>query len=391
MYWDWNRKLISRPSLFKRIILPGLAFKAIVIGGGYATGRELAEYFIPSGPWGGLAAMALTAAIWSVVCVVTFLFARAVNARDYRAFFSSLLGPFCIVFEIVYILTAILILAVFGAAAGAIGAALFGWPRLIGTLCLIAAIGLFTAFGNTSVERLFKWASIVIYATYAIFIVLAINKFGGRIATSFASTSGLGRDWMLGGMDYAGYNVFGATAILAVVRQMTSNRDAIVAGLLAGPLAIAPAVLLFVCMCAYYPQIGSRVLPSDFLLRMLDLSVFRFAFELMIFFALLESSTGIIHAINERIAASRLATNGRKLPEWARFGLSTGLLVMSIFVADRVGLVALIAKGYRVLAYTVLVVYVLPLMTYGIWMLRTSRGGLRSEEHYRRTFSVRRK
>ena len=35
---------------------------AVIIGGGYATGRELAEYFVPSGPWGGLAAMLLC--IW---------------------------------------------------------------------------------------------------------------------------------------------------------------------------------------------------------------------------------------------------------------------------------------------------------------------------------------
>ena len=44
-------------SRFQRWILPGLAFKAAVIGGGYATGRELAEYFIPSGPQGGVAAI----------------------------------------------------------------------------------------------------------------------------------------------------------------------------------------------------------------------------------------------------------------------------------------------------------------------------------------------
>ena len=42
-------------SRFQRFLLPGFAFKAVVIGGGYATGRELAEFFLPSGPWGGIA------------------------------------------------------------------------------------------------------------------------------------------------------------------------------------------------------------------------------------------------------------------------------------------------------------------------------------------------
>ena len=44
----------SKSSWFQRYLLPGLAFKAVVIGGGYATGRELAEFFLPSGPRGGL-------------------------------------------------------------------------------------------------------------------------------------------------------------------------------------------------------------------------------------------------------------------------------------------------------------------------------------------------
>ena len=58
-------------------------------------------------------------------------------------------------------------------AAGAIGAALFGWPSLVGTLCLGVAIAGFVTFGNTSVERLFKWVSIFLYATYGLFVVLA--------------------------------------------------------------------------------------------------------------------------------------------------------------------------------------------------------------------------
>ena len=33
-------------SRFKRWLLPGLGVKAVVIGGGYATGRELAEFFL---------------------------------------------------------------------------------------------------------------------------------------------------------------------------------------------------------------------------------------------------------------------------------------------------------------------------------------------------------
>src|SRR5882672_1956998 len=103
-------------SWFQRVLLPGFAFKAVVIGGGYATGRELAEFFLPSGPWGGLAGMFLAMGIWSLSCVLTFVLARGAGLLDYRAFFKQLLGPFAVLFEFAYLLFLILLLSVFGAA-----------------------------------------------------------------------------------------------------------------------------------------------------------------------------------------------------------------------------------------------------------------------------------
>src|SRR4051812_27346519 len=105
---------------FKRLVLPGFAFKAVVIGGGYATGREVATFFLPSGPRGGIYAILLGTVVWSVVCALTFLFAFQTGSRDYRTFFRHLLGPFWPLFEIVLLLALVVILAVYAAAAGAI-------------------------------------------------------------------------------------------------------------------------------------------------------------------------------------------------------------------------------------------------------------------------------
>jgi uncharacterized membrane protein YkvI len=49
------------------------------------------------------------------------------------------------------------------------------------------------------------------------------------------------------------------------------------------------------------------------------------------------------------------------------------VLVLSIFVANRFGLVALIAKGYRMLAYLILVVYIVPLFIMAPRLLRARR------------------
>lgn len=358
----------SDPSWFQRFLLPGLAFKAVVIGGGYATGRELAEFFLPSGPWGGLLGMLLAMLIWSVVCALTFMFAQATRSFDYRSFFGRLLGPAWVVFEVAYLLFMVLILAVFGAAAGAIVNAMFGWPELVGTLCLMSAIGLFTAFGNRSVETLFKWVSFLLYGVYAIFLVLALSTFGDRVVQNFSDAT-LTSGWALGGVTYAGYNIVGAVVILPVARHFMCRRDALVAGLVAGPLAMLPALLFFVCMVAWIPQIGAQALPSDFMLQRLDRPLFHLLFQAMIFAALLESGTGTVHAINERVAVAWRARRGQAMPIARRVAIAAALLVGSIFIADRFGLVALIAHGYRALAWVLLAVYVLPLLTIGSWWL----------------------
>jgi len=355
-------------SRFERFLLPGFAFKAVVIGGGYATGRELAEFFLPSGTWGGLAAMALSTVTFSLCCIVTFLFARRFDARDYVTFFKQLLGPGWVLFEGAYVLFIVLILAVYGAAAGAIGTAVFGLAEIWGTLGLAAAIIAIVTFGNKSVERMFAYVSYLLYAVYALFVVLAFSRFGNEIQAAFARDSVVG-NWAAGGTIYASYNLIGAVVILPVVRHLTSNRDAVVAGLLAGPLAMLPGALFFTCMVAFLPDVAAATLPSDFMLQRLDIPLFHLLFQLMIFSALLESGASSVHAINERIAKAVRVRRGIELSHRARLAIALALLVFCMFLADQFGLVALIANGYRALAYILLAVFVLPLLTFGVWRL----------------------
>lgn len=343
---------------FRRFVLPGLAFKAVVIGGGYATGRELAEFFLPAGPWGGLFAMLLATAIWGIVAAATFRFAYLVGAHDYRTFFRALLGRGWPLFEAAYALFIVVILAVFGAAAGAIGAATVGLPPIAGTLALMAGITACVAWGNAGVERLFVWVSVLLYATYGVFLVLALSEVGPRIAGSFGNVGAVPGGWVLGGVTYAGYNIVGAVIVLPVARHFRSERDALVAGAIAAPLAMLPALLFFVSMTAFLPEIADAVLPSDYILTRLGYPLFHLAFQLMIFAALLESGTGAVHAINERVAhAGRLT-----LRPATRALLALVLLLPCMLLAERVGLVGLIASGYRVLAWLLIAIYVLPLL-----------------------------
>src|SRR5262249_44443795 len=157
------------------------------------------------------------------------------------------------------LLFVVLILAVYGAASGAIGNAVFGVPIWIGTVVLAVSIAGIVAFGNKAVERLFRDVSYLLYGVYALFIILALCKFGDRIPANFAGypqTYG----WALSGITYFGYNIVGAVVILPVLRHLLSDRDAIVAGTIAGPLTMLPALLFFIPMVAFYPEVQGATL-----------------------------------------------------------------------------------------------------------------------------------
>ena len=199
-------------------------------------------------------------------------------------------------------------------------------------------------------------------------MILAFSRFGDQIQAAFARPAPVG-NWVTGGTIYAGYNLIGAVVILPLLRHLTSSRDAVIAGLLSGPLAMLPGALFFICMVAFLPDIAGATLPSDYMLQRLDLPLFHLLFQLMIFSGLLESGASSVHAINERIAKAWRARRGAELSPQARLLIAVAVLVGCMFLADRFGLVALIANGYRALAYILLAVFVLPLLTIGVWRL----------------------
>ena len=105
------------------------------------------------------------------------------------------------------------------------------------------------------------------------------------------------------------------------------------------------------------------------MLQKIGIPAFHLLFQAMIFAALLESGTSSVHAINERIDNAWHARYGKKLSHRQRLTIALVVLVGCMFLASRFGLVALIATGYRALAYILLAVFILPLITVGVWKL----------------------
>ncbi|MCG8467930.1 MAG: hypothetical protein MJB57_06910 [Gemmatimonadetes bacterium] len=358
-----------KASWFQRYLLPGIIFQSAVIAGGYGTGREIVEFFLSLGPVAGLASMAVSTFVWSVVAAASFEFARRFKAFEYRRFFQTLLGRAWPLFEITYVLLLMLVLAVIGAAAGAIAVETFGLPYASGVAVALGAVGALLFYGSSAIERAFAGWSFALYAVYAILLIWSLARFGPDVGSALASAE-LEGGWFLNGIRYAGYNLSAAAVALFAVRHIRTRREAVTAGLLAGPLGMLPALLFYFAMVAHYPQITSETVPANYMLEAIGSRTFQIVFQIVLFGTLIETGTGLIHAVNERVAAT-FRDRGRSLASWIRPAVGLGFLGIALLLTP-LGLVDLIAAGYGTITWGFVVFYIVPVLTIGLWRLRGS-------------------
>ena len=356
---------------FRKYLLPGFVFQSIVVGGGYGTGRELVQFFLTEGPLGGYFGMAVATLVWGVILALGFELARSGGLFDYRTFTKSILGRAWIAFEVLYVASAILTVAVVGSASGELSAQIFGSAPLIGTLVAVAAVAFFAFWGSALIERFFSLWSILLYVVYLVMIALVVPGFGGEIASN-AAVSTPGSKWLVGGLEYAAYNLAALPAILFVARHFESRREAVAAGFIAGFIAMFPGALIYTALLAFYPAILNESIPANFVLGQLGSPGFQLFFQLVLFGTFIETGTGMIHGFNERVAGF-LAERGQTLTHWTRLSVAAVILVVSVWLADAFGLIALIEQGYGWITYGYWLLFLAPILALGLWRVVLNR------------------
>ncbi|MEX0645997.1 MAG: hypothetical protein WD076_11850 [Parvularculaceae bacterium] len=356
--------------VFQIFLLPGFVFQSVLIGGGYGTGREIAEFFMRHGAIGGLLGLVVTTLIWSVLLAIAFDFARLTRTYDYRGFFRALLGPFWRLFEIVYLLLALIILAVLGSASGEILAQSLSLPRIAGAIVLLGTVGILAFYGGGVLARAMALWTFILVAAYATLFVWTLSRFGGEIGSALQDGAIIGA-WHVDAVRYAAYNFVAFVAVLFALRPITSRVEAITAGAIAGVFGIAPAALIFIAMLALYPEIAAAPVPVSILLQSLDRAWFMLVFQIVLLGTFIETGAGIIHSVNERIAGA-LEEKGMRFPHWARLATAIVFLGVAVFLAEGVGIIDLIAKGYGFLSYAFIAVVIVPLLTIGVYRVLKS-------------------
>ena len=260
-------------NFFNKYLLPGFVFQSVIIGGGYGTARELVEYFLKFGPIGGLLGMILiTMVVWSVFLALTFEFTRLFHTFDYRTFFKELLGPLWPSFDFIYLFLVLIILAVLGSASGILLRDNFGVPYYTGVMIMLASVGYLTFKGTRIIERFLSIWSLVLYIVFALLLVFTLINFGPAVKESLSNTQ-IEPGWAISGFKYSFYNIASVVAVLFCLKHLETRKEAITAGVLAGLIGIVPALLLYVSILGYYPNILAEELPSVYAFQSLGIPI----------------------------------------------------------------------------------------------------------------------
>lgn len=361
---------MSQSSIFRRYLLPGFLFQSVVIAGGYGTGAELNQFFLSQGPMGGVLALVASMVVFSAVSMATYELARLWGAFDYRHFFKELLGRGWWTFEACYVVLLLIVLAVVAAASGEIMRDTFGLNYWIGVAAVMLAVGALVFGGNEVIERAFSLWSFVLYALYIVFFIWCFRALGGEISANLGAEP-IGTGWAWAGLQYAGYNLAVIPPVLAALRLHETRKETLIAGALTGPIAMIPGLLFYLPMVGLYPEITEATVPSTVLLEALGSRPFQIAFQIVLFGTLIETGTGLIHAFNERISGLRTEQDG-EMPGWMRPAVAVGLLGLGTAIAG-FGLTGLIARGYGTITLGFILVYVIPVLTLGVFRIRAAK------------------
>lgn len=351
--------------------IPGLVIQSVIVGATYATGREVTEFFLQFGPASALVGLLISTVLYSFVCMIIFELARRYQVLDYKRFCKVYLGPLWVLFEVGFIYGVVLTLSVVAAAAGEIMSNMAGIPMFASSIFMMVLITILVSLGSERLEKAMSIWSIFFYGAYLSLVIFTLLELGGRLEGQFVLSS-VGSSTISSAALYTAFSAAILPTLVFVARYFRSTSDALIAGSLCGPLVILPGLALVLMLTPFYPAVVDEPIPIMLVFENMGSLVLPTIVQVAMLGTFAATGAGLLHGINERIANSR-EEKGKGMPDWARAGLALAVMIFSVFLATRFGIIDLVAKGFRIGAVAFIVIIFLPLLTRGFWMIMPGR------------------
>jgi uncharacterized membrane protein YkvI len=353
--------------LFRVFLIPSAVFLSVVFGGSYGTGREIMEFVCRHGPVGGLLALAAAAATYALLLFGTFELGRQTRQFEYHGFFRVLLGPFWFLYELVILVGLVITLAVCVTASGAITGERFGMPSWIGSAGLLLIVFALTYKGRVLVEK----SMILAVLALAVLLLALISQLAGepaqRIAHAFASEPVAWDAWQ-GGAQYALVNGGFIPLLLYCARGVRSRVQSALAAVTAASVAVLPGLVFHYAFMSAYPGIVDERLPTYTLFSQVASDLLLDAYVVVLFVLVAQTGVGVLQGFLERVDSWHAERYDGPLTPMGHGLVAVGMVAASMALSS-LGIVALILTGYTILAASFILVFAVPLLTRGMWLI----------------------
>jgi len=355
---------VSIRKLYNNYLLPAAVFQGVIIGGGYATGREIIEFITINGPIGGLLSTLIIAIGFSIVLSLSFTLSKSFGLSDYRSFLMELLGRWWIFYEILFLLLLILVIAIVTAAATDTANAALNLPDSITILAICTLIVFCNYLGKEFIQKLLVlWTflltiSLVLYTLSCLSYLETASVLSQTSDVEFSNSA-------ISGFKFAVYNSALVPVLIYCTTQIENPKTAFRAGIFAGIIGALPALLLHLSFLTRYPAINQQTVPTFWLLADLGYSRFEVLYLTILFGTIVLTAVGLLHGVNERINGWLTQYDRMSLRPRTQALISSVILFSSI-ISSKICIIALVAKGYGLIAWGFFCVFTLPLVTIGI-------------------------
>lgn len=363
-----------RTSGIMKYLLPGIILQSVLMGGGYATGREIIEYGGKFGAYGWISGL-FTFATFAVIAILTFELARIYRIYDYKSILKQIVGKGWPIYDVLYVILLFLIISIMASATGEILQQTIGLDYMVGVITLILIVAFLNFFGSAFIAKFETYGTIALYAAYIVFTIMVITAKKPEIATVFATqdssftpNAGVGLAiWT--GIIYATYNLSAIPAGLFTLRAQTKRKEAVISAIIGAFLMTVPWFLTYFAVLGFYPDESVLGAPVPWLVMLQSVSdsmVPVLVFGVVAGWTLIETATGMIHALLERCDQAMIDADKPALSAKMRGLITAGILIMAILFS-KIGIIDLIGKGYSMISYGFMIIYLLPLLTVGLY------------------------
>lgn len=341
-------------------------------GPGFASGTQELFYFVRHG-WLGVFMPALSMTLVGIGIWFMLEHCRLNQKYSYRDIYDKATVPADFVlgkiYDIITFLTLMLAPAACLAAGGVLLHQYLGLSDFAGRTVMLVLTVVTVIFGAKVVRVTGTALTVAMIASIVIICGVGIarnwdviaNQISNRVMYTDYSTA------FKGGLTYFAFQVGVWTVACSAavgIRYKQESKGAAIFGIILNSLMLmGVCTLLLGGMPTVATDPNAKLLPTVYIIKLLNVPFFNIAYPILLFLALITTLVGFVLVLQTRLR--QVVLKKMENDKLKNTIISGGFLII-VWAISQFGLIAIISKGYTYTGYITVVIWLLPMLVLGI-------------------------